>query len=534
VGVAVAKLVTRCRVPRRLEAVARLADRIARQRLATELTQVVGPALSRQTAVVRIRRLNVKVQLTSGQFGEDALVGAWTRALAQALFEALARPDGSGPDPIVRVGSMAEFRAAFLRDLMAGKAAGRWEYAEFADCLRLPVAEAAVSLLLSDPPDIVATLVALADSPALDNLLALLDDLALERLFAALAGAAGVDARATPGLEDLLWVARRFLDLPAGPGLAFDSRRCALRMFVETKGGEGRSPRTIYHSLLTVTCLLEWPLLLLPEVDALATTAEIEQRLGRRLPPAVLALLVRLRREATSGQFDSASGRLGEALDRLHPFVLTVAPAAVAEVSAWREVDAAGLLLLVAIVRHLGWDDLRADVLLAPWGGPRFFQALLAGIGAAVLRPLRPLALSLDPAVALFAGIEHEPAMTGLLQTLAPIDATGRRILLDRLAPGNEAAAAASDWAATFDALAALLIGEFATRIRGFREASRGAIVRQFLLTPGRVRWGERVVSVLLEPSPFHVALRISVMDDPLSSVSWMGGRRLEFGLLGT
>ena len=43
----------------------------------------------------------------------------------------------------------------------------------------------------------------------------------------------------------------------------------------------------------------------------------------------------------------------------------------------------------------------------------------------------------------------------------------------------------------------------------------------------------ERVVSVVLAPSPYHVSLHISGMDDPLPSVSWMGGRRLEFHLQG-
>jgi hypothetical protein len=44
---------------------------------------------------------------------------------------------------------------------------------------------------------------------------------------------------------------------------------------------------------------------------------------------------------------------------------------------------------------------------------------------------------------------------------------------------------------------------------------------------------GKDVISVVLAPSPYHVALHISGMDDPLPSVSWMGGRRLEFHLLG-
>jgi len=168
-----------------------------------------------------------------------------------------------------------------------------------------------------------------------------------------------------------------------------------------------------------------------------------------------------------------------------------------------------------------------------PWGGPRFFQILLAGIGSAVLDRIATEIEALDPAAVLFAGIEREPDMTGLRHSLASIDANGRRQLIARLLPDLDSDPVAIDWATTFDALAAKLIGEFGSLVRGFRQAPRPAIVRQFLRTPGRVQVSERVVSVLLESSPYHVALHISGMDDPLPSVSWMGGRRLEFRLLG-
>ena len=89
------------------------------------------------------------------------------------------------------------------------------------------------------------------------------------------------------------------------------------------------------------------------------------------------------------------------------------------------------------------------------------------------------------------------------------------------------------DWSTTFDALAAALILEFGALLRGFRQSPREAIVRQFLLTPGRIQVSEQAVSVLLEPSPYHVALRVSGLDSAMDSVSWMANRRLEFKLLG-
>src|SRR5262245_14358403 len=114
-GVAIEKLVIRCRTSPRHAAVGGIADRVARQRLATELTQFVGPALSRQPRVVRIRRLSVKLEIAAEEFSEETLAAAWARAITRALFEALAYPSGSGPVQIVRADSPAAFRAAFLR-----------------------------------------------------------------------------------------------------------------------------------------------------------------------------------------------------------------------------------------------------------------------------------------------------------------------------------------------------------------------------------------------------------------------------------
>jgi hypothetical protein len=538
--VTIDKMATRCRASRRHEAAARLVDRVARQRLATELTELIGPALARQAPVVRIRRLSVKLELAASEMSEDTLTAVWARAVARSLFEALAYPTGSGSIQIVRADSPAAFRAAFLRDLLSARAGGRWEYAEFDELLRLPPIEAAVSLLLREPEDLVATLVALDGSPALRHLISGLDQMALERLFIAIARLNRGDPTAPLTLADLLWTAREASDAPLPHGLALDGRRQALWIFVRTRGGEGRPPRRIFHALLALSSLLEWPRLLVPDTpDVPHSLEELERRTGRRLPSAVSSLLLQLAgeaeadRRAGTSRGDPSLVQLLAAVDRLRPLAPTAAPAPERSETPWIEIESASLLLLAGIVQRLGWDVLRSDSLLEPWGGHRFFQVLLSGIGSAVLERLVTESEALDPAVVFFAGMEREPNMIGLRHSLASINADGRRQLLARLLPENTDDGIAVDWAATFDALAAKLIHEFASLIRGFREAPRPAIVRQFLRTPGRVQTSEQVVSVLLASSPYHVALHISGMDDPLPSVSWMGGRRLEFRLLG-
>ncbi|HEX3151495.1 MAG TPA: hypothetical protein VHR66_25685 [Gemmataceae bacterium] len=536
-SVIIDKLATRCRVSRRRASVARIVDEAARQRLAIELTQFVGPALSRQPRVVRIRRLSVKLVLTAEEVGTDALVAAWVRALAKSLFEALAHTGESGADRVVRAGTIAEFHAAFLRDLLAGNAGGRWEYAELDDLLDLPATEAALSLLLERPLEIAATLAVLDDFAMLERLLIRFDDLAIERLFAAISGVISRDALAIRlSLDDLLWCARQTLAAPALSGFTIDARRQALRIFVRTRGAEDRSPREIFQALLSLTCLLECPEILhASPADEFASAHAIERRTGRRLPPAVATMLVDLHRHFKKNWHNPSSQatELLAALDQLRPLVPTAALVVLSRQSPWLEVESAGLLLLARIVERLGWNDLCRDALPKSWGGPRFFQNLLAGIGSTVLEHFKLDATTLDLAVIIFAGMEREPSMSGLRHWFDSIDARQRWHLLELLELEFEADSAATTWAATLDALTAKLTVEFAKLVPGFRQASRPAIVRQFIRMPGRVQVDEHKVSVQIAPTPFHVALHVSGLDDPLPAVSWMGGRRLEFKLLG-
>ena len=125
------KLSTQCRVSLRCRPLADVADRLARNRLVGELSQLLGPALSRQDPVIRIRRLSVKLRLGTHDFTEDLLPSAWARAVAKSLFEALGRSANGSSEDVVRYPSLVHFHAAYIRDLLAGRSHGRWEYAEF-------------------------------------------------------------------------------------------------------------------------------------------------------------------------------------------------------------------------------------------------------------------------------------------------------------------------------------------------------------------------------------------------------------------
>jgi hypothetical protein len=126
-----------------------------------------------------------------------------------------------------------------------------------------------------------------------------------------------------------------------------------------------------------------------------------------------------------------------------------------------------------------------------------------------ILSEFDPQVQTLDPGLALFAGYFDEPGLAHLRAVLGALGET------------------------FFDERAETLIRAFASQIRGFRRATRAAIVRNFIQTPGRVRLEERRIAVVLDANPFQVALHIAGLDAPLDSVFWLGGRRVEFEIGG-
>ena len=97
---------------------------------------------------------------------------------------------------------------------------------------------------------------------------------------------------------------------------------------------------------------------------------------------------------------------------------------------------------------------------------------------------------------------------------------------------GNELIVA-SDWTRTFDCIGSHIVREFASRVRGFRKATIAFIVNTFFRQAGRVCIDDKRILVLLQPTPFHVALHLSSIAEPVDSVSWLDNRRVEFQLEG-
>jgi hypothetical protein len=330
----------------------------------------------------------------------------------------------------------------------------------------------------------------------------------------------------------LLWVTRCAGGEAASPFSPAQSRRTALRIFISHGRIAERSPRTILHALHALACLDEHPEIL----RRTSGTAEaLKRELDQPLPQPVSSLLLELQQALAQDSPASHSVRtaLAESLECLRSDHCVCVLRSPLPAPAWMDIDEAGLLLLVPIVIRLRWDRLRTDARFLPWGGVRFFQAMLAGIGTAALDRLTPGFLQLSPAASLFAGLGPDPDLIGIRQALNSCGPTDYARLLKDLIPGTCSIQASSDGLAACEELANRLIAEFTSLIPGFRQARRPAVLRQFLQTRGRVQIEEHQINVQLDPSPFHVALHMAMLDSPLAAVSWMGDRPLKFHLAG-
>jgi hypothetical protein len=131
----------------------------------------------------------------------------------------------------------------------------------------------------------------------------------------------------------------------------------------------------------------------------------------------------------------------------------------------------------------------------------------------------------------LFAGYLGDPDITHMRKVFQKFPRVVRLQALQAALPHQLIDDAVKTWEATFERLAGPLLSDFASQIRGFRKSTRQSIVRSFIAQPGRIRIEPERIVVVLNASPFHVALHISGVDTPIESVSWLEGRRLEFEL---
>jgi hypothetical protein len=215
-------------------------------------------------------------------------------------------------------------------------------------------------------------------------------------------------------------------------------------------------------------------------------------------------------------------GRLDSGLDSVLTDLRRLVPSAATpgQAGRWISSDCCGVLLLLSTVRRMGLWRAVEEPEFMKFGGPRAFSFLLAAVGMKLLGEWDAEG-RVDPAVALFAGI------------FSDVDRTGLKRFLAAEAPVFGDLIHGGDWPEALQNLAAEMSRRFAERVRGFRQASREAVVKQFLRTRGRVLVEKQRLLVVMEVNPWAVALHISGMDEAQDGVEWLGGRRVEFDLEG-
>jgi hypothetical protein len=342
----------------------------------------------------------------------------------------------------------------------------------------------------------------LARIDALDAALVVLDEVGLERLLRAVATTHGGDE--VLDVSQLLLIAVTLANTAAPPqGGGAASRRQAVRLWLQI--GRHLPLRGVWHALRLLLRILEQPALL----------ADARQAPLPDMPPWC--------RDVLQEFAATKASHAAPVLDELRRITPSAVPPKPGKPEQWVSSDCAAVLLLCDTIHRLRWMHLMREA-----GHPsRTAQAILAGIlmrmlgvpPAASWEPGQPI----DPAPGMLAGLPAEPDSHAVARVFA---ATPPAALL-------VGTAAADDWASVLDAAADALAAAFAARIRGFRKATRGSVVRHFLRRPGRILIEDTFLRAVLRPNPFGVALHMSGVDTPVHNVDWLGGRRMEFVLEG-
>ncbi len=513
------QLRTRCRSPRGFERAGALVEDAARGPLASELDGHLGPSLDRLPAVVRLKHLRVQLRVPSRNLNTMTLAAAWANAFTHAIHRALAHPPGDGAVSSRRYHSEAAYKAAMLHHVATRGIEPGWEFPELKGARSPLPSQAALDILLDDLPLAGDILAELDRQHWLDLLLALWDERLLERIIEAIT--TGDLARPELSLD-------QFIELglsAAQPDMVHSrwpigTRRQAIRLWVRTH--RRRPLRSTWHALRLLERLLEMPaLLLLRDTGPLAGAIPF--------PGWCEAIILGgggrsdARHRAAGGE--AALPGLFAVLEALRPLTPSSAsplsPRGAPATQAWVVSDNAGILLMLPIVSQLDLTRYIHHPQFLRFGGQRAFSFLLAGLGMSLLTRSGPFG-AVEPAVALFAGMLGDSDLAGMRHFYSTADAG---LVADFVR--------AETWDEALDRGATEMAAAFAARVRGFRKASRDDVVKQFMRTGGRVLVEDERLLVVLDPTPWSVALHLSGMDDPMGPLEWLGRRRAEFVLEG-
>ena len=530
----------------------RIAQGTLRDACAAAISQVMdtlGEANSE--AVIRIRSLQADflwaVDDASDTAADVVLAERWASVIGEGLGRTIT--DGS-PRDVVRFDSAAAYLAAFLADLAAGSACGRWYFAEYAHLCDLPVGTATAHLLAGRPALAGQVLIALQRNGHLDGMLA---RFTLEEAAALWSDALGFTAAALPDWHalplDLLPALRDTL-LPMGltavnllAGSPSQRARSALRLYSAVIdrhpewAARGDVAETIRAFLLLADALsalpAAWPAWLAaednPATDRLALSA-LHALTGERTAVAAwLAAAIaggETPRRAVAAVAALAAELAPAPLARADNVDPATAPHDLPLTTA-----AAGLFLLVPSMLRLRLAHTLATVPAAGDDANKV-NTLVYLLAAAIAGPeARHAGLLQDPGLAALAGLPAAPtpsALRPLTSDLWPL-ASGLRPPAADLAHlwlGDDLALDPAV-ATAISLIAVAVVREFASHLPGFADSSIPYLARNFLSASGTIRQTTNRIEVTLAPAPLAIVLHMAGMDGETGPVPWLGGRRL-------
>lgn len=466
-------------------------DRVVRERLPQTLAGRWARAAQDDGAVYRIRELHVSLWLDGDRHDDQAIAAIWAELLARAVAGALR----GGPSAnVMRYDDQAHFVAAFLADLLAGRAWSRWMYAEFRPLQGLPAGRIA-ALLLAPRPELLL--------PVARRLLARQQWEALLR-------------RLEPADLDLIW--------DEGPGRAITPHLPALEALpplpagLPLEQGEGSFARNRLRLFVALSAQ-GWPA---PEAAAVGELMARLQRVWQRRPaPWFWAALARGEIHGSAaiaplleGLADGAAlaGWLAPLLPHESGRRYVARLVQALELAPDRPVSRpwqfatpyAGLALLLPVLRELA--------LVEQVGPAGLYQILLQAAGPAALPP--PWS---DGAVAWMAGLSPREAEAA------------RDAVVDWPEVAPEIAAEAA--ALSIQPAALLVLRRFAAGLRGFATSSPAYLAEQIFNQPGHLLVTEETIDVHLARSPLGIVLHMAGRTGEQGAIPWLGGRRLTITL---
>ena len=451
---------------------ARRLDRIIAERVAEALDAVAGDYGGEDGPVWRLRRLDLRLWLNTARLDDGMIARSFAATLARAIARNIA---DAGPGEVRRYPTRAAYLAAWVRDVIRGRAGGRWEYAEF-DHLDDIRPGAAVAHMLSGEAHLILPVLQALDANEVERAVAAFSAADVAILWRALTGE---EAMAPPrlrmaGVDRLLTPGRNRPAAESGPN---GRARTALRWLLQLATGSGAPPPPAAAGLALQMSYMK--ALVAARPGLAAVLAGEDPDLATHLAAAADAgepARAWLRAAWQDRPSRPALKALAAALD---PALVAAEPAA----AALRHSPFAGAALLIPSMRSLGL------------GGALDGAARHRVLAEALGDPQRHLAYG-DAGLRWLAGRgDLEPVL---------------------------AAEAAFDP----ETLAGVLAG-FAKGLRGMAGSSPGYLARQFFRRPGKILRDTDRITVRLEGVGLGILLRMGGRLGDQGPVPWAGDRQL-------